>query len=329
MYRNFSPHSLGVSGRQSELIELALTYGFQGLDINFGDLARRAEHRGFEDAAKFILSAKKSANIKVGGFELPIRWQQTEAIFKGDLNRLQTMAPVAKQLDASCCFLNVEPASSELAYHENFEQHKSRLTEIGDVLAPHDITLGLNFSAAAADRQDKEYQFIHAVEPLLSLVNGVNHPNVGILLDQWHWTVGGGTLDQLSSLPVSKVAIVRLAEPPEGFDPETVEAQQRLFPGENGDDAALQILRILLDKGYSGPVSIFSHASRFLGMTRESIVQRAADTLLELWIALGLAKPPVIAPVEADEDADDDSDDDSLDGEDDEVTTASDNGVSA
>ncbi len=34
MLKNFSPQSLGINGRQSELIELALTYGFTSMDID-------------------------------------------------------------------------------------------------------------------------------------------------------------------------------------------------------------------------------------------------------------------------------------------------------
>jgi hypothetical protein len=34
MYKNLNTAALGITGRQSELIELALTYGFRGLDLD-------------------------------------------------------------------------------------------------------------------------------------------------------------------------------------------------------------------------------------------------------------------------------------------------------
>ena len=34
MYRSLNIDTLGVSGRQSELIELALTYRFRGIDVD-------------------------------------------------------------------------------------------------------------------------------------------------------------------------------------------------------------------------------------------------------------------------------------------------------
>ena len=42
MFKNLNPSALGVSGHQSELIELALTYGFEGTDLNVADFATRA-----------------------------------------------------------------------------------------------------------------------------------------------------------------------------------------------------------------------------------------------------------------------------------------------
>ena len=34
MFKNFCPSALGINGRQSELIELALTYAFRGMDVD-------------------------------------------------------------------------------------------------------------------------------------------------------------------------------------------------------------------------------------------------------------------------------------------------------
>ena len=41
MYKNLNTEILGITGRQSEIIELALTYGFRGIEIDIADLRRR------------------------------------------------------------------------------------------------------------------------------------------------------------------------------------------------------------------------------------------------------------------------------------------------
>ena len=42
MFKNLVGEGLGVSGRQNEMIELALTYGFHGLDVDMNDMVGRA-----------------------------------------------------------------------------------------------------------------------------------------------------------------------------------------------------------------------------------------------------------------------------------------------
>ena len=37
MFRNLSASALGITGRQSEIIELSLSYGFKGIDIDLLD----------------------------------------------------------------------------------------------------------------------------------------------------------------------------------------------------------------------------------------------------------------------------------------------------
>ena len=64
MFKNLSPTALGVSGHQSEIIELALTYGFAGMDLDVADFATRAKLRGMPYARRLI----DSANIRLGTF---------------------------------------------------------------------------------------------------------------------------------------------------------------------------------------------------------------------------------------------------------------------
>ena len=43
MYKNLSPSAIGVFGRQSELLEIALTHRFKGLEIDINEVLRRAQ----------------------------------------------------------------------------------------------------------------------------------------------------------------------------------------------------------------------------------------------------------------------------------------------
>jgi sugar phosphate isomerase/epimerase len=303
MFRNMSPKALGVSGRSSELIELALTYGFKGIDIDMRDFNKRCEKRGEEHARRFIDSSK----IRIGGWDLPVRWEGDVALYKADLVDLETIARRAVNINSKRCFTHVPAASDSLPYHELFEQSRTRLREIADLLAPHDIQLGVGFHAAPAHREGKQFQFIHKSEELLSLVKAIGTPNVGLALDTWNWQLGDGGMDQLEELPVESFVLIRLADLPEDADPHKITDQQRLLPGERG--MAPRLMKLLVQLEYAGPVTAFPHSKQFTGMTREAIVQRAAAALEDQWRGVGLLKPKPAAVAVGADDGGDNSDD--------------------
>ncbi|MCO6455523.1 MAG: sugar phosphate isomerase/epimerase [Pirellulaceae bacterium] len=293
MYKNLSPTALGVSGRQSELIELALTYGFRGVEIDMADFLRRARSSGADQAGRFLNSAK----LKIGSFELPVNWQAEEAAYRKDLALLPQIVETVATLDAGRCYTTVLPGSDELPYHENFERARKRLAEIADILAAHQMRLGLGFLALSRYRKDHDYQFIHQAEALLTLLKTISAKNVGLALDTWNWRLGGGATDQLDELSGEQIVTVRLADGPPDVDWSEMTEKQRLLPGTGGlvDNGA--IVRLLAAKQYEGPVTLAPHPSCLSGMTRDNIVQRASQILDELFAAAGVGRPAKPAPV--------------------------------
>ena len=88
MQKSLSPSSLGISGRQSELIELALTYGFRALEVDLDDLLKKAEKHGIAYATRFLTSAR----LSLSSFEVPIRWRGEPGIYKADLSKFGEFA---------------------------------------------------------------------------------------------------------------------------------------------------------------------------------------------------------------------------------------------
>lgn len=285
MYKNLNPESLGISGRQSEFIELSLTYGFKGFDIDIDDVLRRAEMHGTERAARLLESAK----IKIGGFDLPIDWRTDDESFKAELAKLEKVASVAASLGADRCVTQVLPANDELPYHENFEFHRSRLAAVADFLARHNIRLAVGMSASILDRQEGQFQFIHQTDEMLTLLKTIPSDNIGLLLDHWHWHVGGGTVEHLSDLTADKIVSVRLADLPADADPAAVGPKQRLLPGEVGTIDTPALLTRLAEMQYEGPVTAYPNPTCFQGLTREAIVQRVSESLAAQYSAAGVS----------------------------------------
>ncbi len=285
MYRNLDAAALGISGRQSELIELALTYGFRGLDVDLAALVKRARTSGVEQAVRFMVSA----NVQVGEFPLPIDFTGEESAFRSALLQLKEFAAIAGSLHASCCVATVNPASDARPYHENFEMHRTRLGAVANVLAEQNIKLGLTVLAAPCHWMGHDYPFIHEAEALLTLIKTIGNPSVGLVLDTWNWLVGGGSLADLLQLSGEQIASVRLADIRPEADLAKIADQERYLPGDGGLIDCGAVVRHLVEVDYAGPVTLYPHPSRFTGMTRDVIVRQAKATFQELWVAAGLA----------------------------------------
>jgi sugar phosphate isomerase/epimerase len=298
MYKNLVPQAIGVSGRQSELIEMALTYGFKGMDLDMREFMRKVNSRGRDTAARYIQSAQIRLSFRVSGFELPVRWTDEEAAFKQDLDKLAPLAEVAAGLGARGCYTSVLPASDKLAYHENFAFHQQRLGKVADVLAKSDLRLGLCLISTPKARKDKKFEFVHQVDPFLTLVKTLGVANICVVVDLWHWHFGGGTIKQIGELRPEQIVQVRVSDAPEDADPAKIADDQRLLPGKSGVIDATTALRLLGEIEYDGPVSPFANARTLTGMTRDRIVRTGGEALDAVWKEAGLNRNGRLAPDE-------------------------------
>ena len=185
-------------------------------------------------------------------------------------------------MQAFQCYVQIAPANDERPMHENFELHRARLEEVANVLAPHNVKIGLDFSAVAADREGREFEFIHQPDALVTLIKSIGCKNAGLVLDFWQWRLGGGTLDGISKLDSDQIVIVRLADLPAEYDPQTITQDQRLMPGETDAASTAALLSILSEKEFKGPISPCPHPSHATGKTREAVAQQCSKVLDEL-----------------------------------------------
>jgi len=295
MYRNLNSQALGISGRQSELIELALTYKFAGMNVEMEQFAKQAELHGLESARRLLDSAK----LKVGCFDLPIRWLGEEGPFRADLARLKTTGETAQAIGATRCRLVVMPACNERPYHENFEFHRQRVSEIAEVLAPYGISVGLDFLVSPQHRKDMQFQFVFSAEPLVLLAKTVGMPNVGVVVDAFDWHVGGGSAEDLKELTADHIVDVRLASIEPDANLEEVDENQRLMPEVENPVPCVEIIKRLNEIAYQGPVSVVPSPGQLPKQTRDRNIKQAVDALDAMWIAANLvaAPQPVDEPV--------------------------------
>jgi sugar phosphate isomerase/epimerase len=287
MFKNLNVEALGVSGRPSEIIELALSNGFKGLDLDLTDFAAQVQTYGLAHARRVF----DSSRLKLGSFPLVLDWDLDPLGFKKELEGQAKLFELAQQLGCTRAVTIVQPASDQRPYHENFDTHRRRYVDLGEVLAGHGIRLGVGLSTDSRLREGRAFQFIQAVDAFLMLFKSIDSANVGVALDLWHWHLGGGTLDQIRSIG-DKIVTVSVADADPGMTARNADENTRRLPGETGVIDSTAVLTALSEVHYDGPVTAMPSKASFSGLGREKIVKQTAAALDTIWKAAGLGVRP-------------------------------------
>jgi len=287
MFRNLSTVGLPLSGRPSELIELALSFGFDAMDIDILDFQQQAEVYGVAHARRLMVSAR----LKSGTFHLPVHLGADDKTFEAEMAALPKRLELAEATEASRAVARIEPASDEHSFKDFFELHRTRLHTIGDLLALRGITLGLSITPEAEARDGKANQFIHTYEGLLGLV-AVAHERVGAVIDGWALHVTGESPEVIGRVPKDRLVEIRLSDAPRETAGPALTHAQRLMPGETGGVDSAAVLRAAAAANFTGPVTPYADRSTLAGRGREKIVRLAGDRLEAVWKAAGVPIAP-------------------------------------
>jgi sugar phosphate isomerase/epimerase len=287
MFRNLSTVGLPLSGRPSELIEMALSFGFDSMDLDLVDFEQQAAVYGVEHARRLMVSAR----LKWGVFKLPVDLAGDDATFDKDMALLPKRLELAEQAEAPRAVATVAPASDELSFKDNFERYRTRLNAIGDLMEPRGVRLGLAVNPDPAARAERAHQFLHTLEGLLGLV-AVSHPQVGIVVDPFAMRAAGEPLSMIADSPAGKIVELRLSDAPSDVAVEELTPAHRLVPGETGTISMADVLKAAQQAAFDGCVTPWAARATITGRGRERIVRLAGDRLIRAWKDAGLPEVP-------------------------------------
>ncbi|MFM8414454.1 MAG: TIM barrel protein [Planctomycetota bacterium] len=297
MFRNLSTFGPPLSGRPSELIELALSFGFDGMDIDILDLQKQAEIYGLEHARRLMVSAR----LKGGSFQLPVRLDAPDREYEADMAELPARLEMAAAAECPRAVATLAPGSDEHSFKDFFELHRLRLHTIGDLLARHGLKLGLAIRPEPAARAELANPFIHTFEGLLGLV-AVAHERIGAVADAWALHVTGEPAEMVAKVPAGRLVEVRLSDAPRGTPREELTAVDRLMPGDTGAISSAAVLKAAAAMGFDGPATPYASRSTLAGRGREKIVRLAGERMEQAWRDAGMEiAPRWFAPVARDQ----------------------------
>lgn len=251
MYATLSPGAIGVHVNSLEDgIAAAKTGGFAGLEVNIGEAASLIDAQGVDAVRQLFIEG----GIIPAVFGLPTDWRGDEERWKQDLEALPRLASAARALGITRTATWFLPFSDERPYDENRKFYIERFRPIAAILADHGISLGLEFVGPKTLRDGHKYEFIYKLEETLELGEEIG-PNLGLLLDCYHWYTSHSTLDSLKNLRPEQVVYVHVNDAPAGVAIDEQQDGVRCLPGETGVIDIAGFLGTLKQIGYNGPVA--------------------------------------------------------------------------
>ncbi len=286
MFRNLNP--LAIQGirnlqiPQEKACELAKVGGFEGVDFNVEELTNLEKEKTIDE----IKNLPFWNNLRLGGWILPVVWNEDESTFQNDLKNLSHYASIANHFSCNRAYTWVMPFSDKLPFKKNLDLHVEHLRSTAEILKKQNCELGLEYVGPRKFREGHRYKFIYNMKDMLSLIEAIGMNNVGLLLDSFHWYAAEETLRDIEKLDPEQVIYVHVSDAPKGVSIEDLRDDERCLPGETGVINLVGFLRCLHSIGYDGPVT-----PEPLGLKNMSILDATKATgkaLSNLWFAAGL-----------------------------------------
>ena len=239
-------NSVLLSGRVKwpEFAHVAATAGFPGTDI----MLDQAMKEGAE-ATNQLLS---KLAIKPAIIDFPVEFRKDDATFEASLTRLDEAARFA--VDIHCPrMITWIMSSSDTPKADLRETYKRRFTKSAEILAKHNVRLGLEFLGPLELRKKFKYEFIWKMNEMLEFTKECG-PNVGLLLDAWHWHWAGASTDDIVSAGRDRIVHIHFDDAP-NLPPDQIHDDHRLLPGE-GVINLVGFLKALDQIGYKDALSV-------------------------------------------------------------------------
>jgi sugar phosphate isomerase/epimerase len=252
MFKNLSPGAINIRCSWVEGLDLARAAGFQGADLNVGEAQAIAREQGVEAVRRLY----EERGLKPGGWGLPVNWRGDDRDFSAGLEQLPAAAELAAAVGSYRTSTWVLAWSDDLPRQEHFDRVVPRFRAIAGVLKGYGHSLGLEFIGPRTSRAPHRYGFVYTMDGMLTLCSAIGTGNVGLLFDGWHWYTCQSTLDDVRQLRKEDVVYVHLNDAPAGVDVLEQVDNQRCLPGETGVIPNRDLLAILHEIGYDGPVTV-------------------------------------------------------------------------
>jgi len=269
-----------------ELARLAARVGYGGVDWSLGP----AQAAGLEPTRALFADLKIKPTITNFPMARPLPFGGDEPAFRDALVKLADDAAFSAAIGCRKMMV-VLPATGPLAKYEYRRIVRDRIAAVSEVLQKSNVRLGLEFLGvpqfrAARPNGPPPNPFIWTLPETVALAKDCG-PNIGVILDVWHWHHSGGTTADITATEASRIVHLHLSDA-KPMPPEAVRDNMRVMPGEGIIDLA-GFFRALKTIGYADGVSPDPLGRVSPEMSAEEAARLGLETTLAVMSRAGVA----------------------------------------
>ncbi len=240
--------SIGVKASLPEALQHAKKHGFESISADSGWLTSQPA-----SAVGELLAAMKQAGIVWGNAGMPVQFRTTDEEFKKSLAEFPARAAAMQRAGVTRVTTWISPTSDQLTYLENLKLHGTRLREVARVLEDHGQRFGLEYVGPKTSWTTRRYPFIHSMKQMKELFAEIGRPNMGFVLDSWHWFTANETLADLKTLTNKDIVSIDLNDAPAGRKLDEQKDGERELPCATGVIDVAGFLNTLNELGCDAP----------------------------------------------------------------------------
>lgn len=227
-----------------DMVRLAARVGYPGVDVNLG--AAMAEGA---DATRAVFEHLRIRPAVIG---FPVDFRKDDEAFQAGMAKLPAAARFAAAIGCPRMATWIV-ASSDRPKAELRALYLRRFRAAAETLAASGVRLGLEFLGPLHLRTQHPHEFIWRMEEMVEFAAECG-PNVGLLLDAWHWHHAGATTADIVSAGKQRIVHVHVNDARK-LPPEEVRDNDRLMPGEGVIDL-VGFFQTLHKIGYADALSV-------------------------------------------------------------------------
>jgi sugar phosphate isomerase/epimerase len=243
--------ALGVKASQAEAIDYAVRFGFDSVDADGNYLRTLAP----ADLSR-LLDTMREKKIEWAIAGLPVDFRKDDAAFTESMKTFPAFCAGLQRAGVKSVTTWISPGSADRPYLTNLRLHARRLGAAAGVMKDHGLRFGLEYVGPRTSLVSQRYPFVHTMAETKDLIAEMGQPNVGLVLDSWHWYTAGDKKADLLALKPAEVVSVDLNDAPAGLPVEQQVDSRRELPAATGVIDVASFLGALKEIGFTGPVRV-------------------------------------------------------------------------